>query len=811
MSKSQFFLATNQKEASFWKAHEISSNLLLAGEPFFSRTDSCNLWDYIGDATIERNYRLTLDFCCIHLKHLLARSALEFDGVEFGSLLALDWLYFILSFLNSHSASKSFLQKKRCELIKIVADAPQAAMWWDEVFPSPVSAVKATIAATAKCHKCNIDFRHNGKIAPSLPERGVLEDRCALATPEDFQGIFASARRQVLIQLLHSTSIHETAGVGKNFAKSNNFDFLALPMSNFGNLRYPFLNFWQNKFLNSKEEEILKQKAEKCVSLIKAQLKEPFNLLAGAEFKFQWDSFKEKIVNTANHIKQASFLSKMMPVSGVIIPKDYAGEVAAFCAAFRKHNIPTFSFTHWGFNFMLGYSRYTQGADVLLHWNKLDLPYFKKKFPERKKLYAIGCLRKDFSSILNNTTQKKDIQFPPRILILTSMISYGMALPICNPQKFLKSIDNLYDFIISHRDWQFILKPHHTFDHWELYNRKFAGLENVVFWQDSLEKAVRSATAVCLFNTTSTAATEPIKQHKPVCILTEALLDIPSHKPIITKYNGIKKVKNYCELEKWIFSLKNGKTLRALLQRQTRFLKKYIIADGKKAHNLAMQVLKKHIAKRKTSPYPFYETIKTFFMFVMKRNFNRLPASHSVLGALPANVIFSLLLELISCGIQYHTPREKIKKIVVFLNSAYPLERLINQLKFSGEAIQILPLASWYIASQVYSKTAVFGAGKYTARLLAEIKKYSLPLPVAIYDDNPPAYFPYPVISSSKLLNSSFDAIVVGTDAWQNQMIKRIHTLLKHSKKPHIIVLDKLNLLQDKDAWMLKTFFKNII
>ncbi len=80
-------------------------------------------------------------------------------------------------------------------------------------------------------------------------------------------------------------------------------------------------------------------------------------------------------------------------------------------------------------------------------------------------------------------------------------------------------------------------------------------------------------------------------------------------------------------------------------------------------------------------------------------------------------------------------------------------------------------------------------------------------MPAAIYDDNPPSTFVFPVFHSKKMPTAHFDAIVIGSDTWQSQIIQRITKILDKRKLPPIFALDTINISDPKAKDLLANFF----
>jgi hypothetical protein len=169
-------------------------------------------------------------------------------------------------------------------------------------------------------------------------------------------------------------------------------------------------------------------------------------------------------------------------------------------------------------------------TDLLLSWGKIPKNQFMKEYSYNDdRIVITGSLTMDkvqetidklqHAKMVNNTIPKK-------VVILTGVLTsevYG----IIDGERYIESWKKLNEYIHSHPEIQFIIKPHPYIDYIEWYTEfiKRAEVSNVIITQDSnLEELVLSSECVILFQVISTAALVAMMAKTPVVFLNNAIV-----------------------------------------------------------------------------------------------------------------------------------------------------------------------------------------------------------------------------------------------------------------------------------------------
>lgn len=220
-------------------------------------------------------------------------------------------------------------------------------------------------------------------------------------------------------------------------------------------------------------------------------------------------------------------------------------------------------------------------ADVITVWNKFDIANIKAFGIEQSRILNIGCIQYENSYIkyINNIPSKLEYiskqnlkrrlwinADKPLIMLVTAEINTGLAAPLANPSKHRDALRQLLTMIHSRQDLQFVIKPHPSFDYYELYRRMLnnSKLNNLKFLEDITLGEVIEASDICIMiNYCTTASLEAMLHRLPVIYMNNAVYPIDNWQDNLSN-EGINRVKSIFELEKNIDLLLHNQTTKVL-------------------------------------------------------------------------------------------------------------------------------------------------------------------------------------------------------------------------------------------------------
>lgn len=238
----------------------------------------------------------------------------------------------------------------------------------------------------------------------------------------------------------------------------------------------------------------------------------------------------------------------------------------------KSRNIPAVSVPHGGLGHRKGYADVTGDADTFLCWHDINYEAFLKAGIDKSRLKKIGCLRyeKNYADYLRNTerstpdTRKRAKESlclspdKPLIAFATAQINTGMVDAVASATKHRKAIREILSFVASRPDLQFLIKPHNSYDYYELYRRSLSNdLPNLGFVEPgtfSLDAVLDASDILVMVNYCTTAALESMLKRVPVIYFENAVYPIEDCQDNLSP-NQLFRVRTVDEFGKTIDSL----------------------------------------------------------------------------------------------------------------------------------------------------------------------------------------------------------------------------------------------------------------
>jgi hypothetical protein len=210
----------------------------------------------------------------------------------------------------------------------------------------------------------------------------------------------------------------------------------------------------------------------------------------------------------------------------------------------KSRNVPAVSVPHGGLGHRKGYVDVTGDADIFLCWHDINYEAFLNAGIDKSRLKKIGCLRyeKIYADYLRNTersmpdTRKRAKEHlglspdKPLIAFATAQINTGMVDAVARATKHRKAIREILSFVASRPDLQFLIKPHNSYDYYELYRRSLSNdLPNLGFVEPgtfSLNEVLEASDILVMVNYCTTAALESMLKRVPVIYFENAVYPI---------------------------------------------------------------------------------------------------------------------------------------------------------------------------------------------------------------------------------------------------------------------------------------------
>lgn len=283
--------------------------------------------------------------------------------------------------------------------------------------------------------------------------------------------------------------------------------------------------------------------------------------------KFQFNGILNEIDKSRMLEFSFSFLIDQIIPDLVIFGHDAFTVERVLVNACKLRGISTIGLLHSGLGFKYGLRGIVGDVSHILVWNYVDKKFLIDFEISCERLFVIGSLRfedkyKNYSKALSKSLLAP-LKKRRNVLILTAAINSGLSAPIADQKKHLNLILELIELIKRRHDLVFTIKPHPSYDHFELYRQlRNLGLRNLIFDENlNLDDAVKSADVCLMLNYFTTAAIDAIFQNIPIIFFNNAVFPLDNW--IINDINGhIEKVDNIESLENLIDCLFSDRELR---------------------------------------------------------------------------------------------------------------------------------------------------------------------------------------------------------------------------------------------------------
>ncbi len=264
----------------------------------------------------------------------------------------------------------------------------------------------------------------------------------------------------------------------------------------------------------------------------------------------------------------------------------------------KKKQIPTVTFFHGGLGPKFCFKGLVGKSDHIIVWNHWDKDLLQSYGVDSDRINIIGSIRyeqKYRSENLNKTVldfNNKDILLrslgldpnAPVVVLLTAAINCGFAAPISNPRQHRNALKDIIGFIKRRADLQFVIKPHPSFDYYDLYrNLISAKLPNLYFFEElTFDEIIGISSFSILINYFTTAALESLINKTPVIFYQNAVYPLSDWECSIVDLDII-EVGSISALESSIDELNKSITSRINLTNNTLIVEKVIGVSEKTA------------------------------------------------------------------------------------------------------------------------------------------------------------------------------------------------------------------------------------
>lgn len=264
----------------------------------------------------------------------------------------------------------------------------------------------------------------------------------------------------------------------------------------------------------------------------------------------------------------------------------------------KKKQIPTVSLFHGGLGPKFCFRGLVGKSDHIIVWNNWDKDLLQSYGFDSDRINIIGSIRyeqKYRSENLSKTVldfNNKDIRLrslgldpnAPVVVLLTAAINCGFAAPVSNPRKHRNALKDIIGFIKRRADLQFIIKPHPSFDYYDLYrNLISAKLPNLYFFEElTFDEVIGISSFSILINYFTTAALESLINKTPVIFYQNAVYPLSDWECSIVDLDII-EVGSISALESSIDELNKSVTSRLNLTNNALIVEKVIGVSEKTA------------------------------------------------------------------------------------------------------------------------------------------------------------------------------------------------------------------------------------
>ncbi|MCX5784281.1 MAG: hypothetical protein NTX59_01175 [Elusimicrobia bacterium] len=559
---SQLQYVLDKKPLLLEQMQPITGDVVVACELERRNISFVDEWDFLGPTDIERNSGIANDLSGTWWHENLAST--EYEGFSLLDAARQDMVYPLEACLNARTVYEKIFQKNHINRIsgyflpeigvircgpfpthRAVRSVSQAILFWlADKYGIQIDKLESKYPLSEGVIRKGRRFFGSVKIIASN-KMDVKAAKVALVVSGGMDEAEYKTLKNIINDLLGWQS-------------------LAISQSDF--LCNPLIKDEKNKNLELQSSWI-----GFCESVEQYQGHYP-EIFANPHLKFQFQRIWDEIglaVKCGNVF--STFLDVLQP-SLIIFGHEAFTIERVLVRLAKKKGIHTVGLVHEGLGHKIGFRGGVGDADSLLVWSDIGFNALKSYGINEARLQKIGSIR--YEPKLNKYLQKtrsnesefknrakKRIGIPVNkstILILTTAINTGFYTPIANPRKHRETINELITLIKSRQDLQFIIKPHRSYDYYELYRKLTElNLANLKLLESAtLDEALEASDICLMINYFTTAGLEAMLSRVPVIYLNTAVYDLPEWNDILPGF-VLNRIRSVSELENHIDSLLN--------------------------------------------------------------------------------------------------------------------------------------------------------------------------------------------------------------------------------------------------------------
>ncbi len=323
-------------------------------------------------------------------------------------------------------------------------------------------------------------------------------------------------------------------------------------------------------------------------------------------FHFQFQGIWLEMKKAGHLVKIFDFFFQVLKPQVLFFGYDAFTLESALIELSKKYNISTVSMLHSGLGHYFSYVGMTGNSDHILVWNQWDRKILINYGIDENRIEVLGSIRYEklyqnlkSENIFTLDEKRKSICIKlglnpdkPVVLLLTTAINTGFSVPVSNPRAHRRGLDEIIKYVEKRLDLQFIIKPHPSFDYYELYrNLLDSNISNLFFIEQvDFDEVVSISDVSLLINYFTTAALESLIYKIPVIFYNNAVYDLNDWVISINEL-GIQKVNCVLKLEKEIDKLIKTKRENSFLDNS--IIKKVIGVSEKISTKKFKQIIEK--------------------------------------------------------------------------------------------------------------------------------------------------------------------------------------------------------------------------
>lgn len=326
-----------------------------------------------------------------------------------------------------------------------------------------------------------------------------------------------------------------------------------------------------------------------------------WRVISHSHFGFVWGYYNAMHAEWDRWYSAARFLVASTNVSAVVVGYDIFATNRIIEAAFAKQGVPVMSIDHVGCGVDPSQRRNTGAHAHVAVWGQADRLGQTRWRGSQWQAVEVGTLRTDHAfleDVLNHNDSSSarqplnsSLARRPRIVFFTSKFATSRSVT-GSIDKFERSWAELLELVARRSDWDFVLKPHPSYDHHMLYGSKPFIHQNLAIigrQAKSAQEVLATADVAILINCASTTAIDAVGLGVPVLYLKDA--SWPGEKSPID--DGLAKcVGSVADLEVEIARLVSDRDYRAeVIHVNNASLSGLITAAGRSAVDRAVSAI----------------------------------------------------------------------------------------------------------------------------------------------------------------------------------------------------------------------------